>query len=101
GKFGERVGRRFSIILGMILTLCIGPLVAVPRTAATTFEVSISPFFSNFNPILFSVIFFGITLYFAINKSKIVDIIGNYLTPVLLIILIFIILKVKIGRAHV
>jgi len=93
GKFGERVGRRFSIILGMILTLCIGPLVAVPRTAATTFEVSISPFFSNFNPILFSVIFFGITLYFAINKSKIVDIIGNYLTPVLLIILIFIILK--------
>jgi len=91
--FGGKVSREFSVILGSLLTLCIGPLVAVPRTGATTFEVSVLPFFPNFSPILFAIIFFGITLYFAINKSKIIDIIGNYLTPVLIIILLVIILK--------
>ena len=92
-KFAGRVGNKFSIILGSVLILCIGPLMAVPRTGATTFEVSILPFFPSFNPILFSVIFFGITMYFALNKAKTIDIIGTYMTPVLSIILLVIILK--------
>lgn len=91
--FAGRVGSKFSIILGSTLILCIGPLMAVPRTGATTFEVSVLPFFPSFNPILFSIIFFGITMYFALNKTKTIDIIGTYMTPVLTIILMIIILK--------
>ncbi|HLR21802.1 MAG TPA: branched-chain amino acid transport system II carrier protein [Tissierellaceae bacterium] len=92
-KFAGKVGSKFSIILGSLLILFIGPLMSVPRTGATTFEISILPFFPNFSPILFSIIFFGITLYFAINKSRIIDIIGNYMTPFLLFILLIIIFK--------
>lgn len=91
--FAGKVGHIFSILLGSVIILCIGPLMSVPRTAATTFEVSILPFFPNFSRVIFSVIFFGITLFFAINESKAIDIIGTYMTPVLLIILFFIILK--------
>lgn len=92
-KFAIKVGKKFSILLGSVLILCIGPLMSVPRTGATTFEVSILPFFPNFNPILFSLIFFGITMYFCMNKTKTIDIIGTYMTPVLSIILFVIFLK--------
>lgn len=91
--FAGKVGHIFSILLGSVIILCIGPLMSVPRTAATTFEVSIVPFLPNFSRAIFSVIFFGITLFFTINESKAVDVIGTYMTPVLLIILFFIILK--------
>lgn len=91
--FAGKVGPKFSVLLGSVIILCIGPLMSVPRTAATTFEVSILPFFPSFNPILFSLIFFGITLFFTINKSKAIDVIGTYMTPGLLIILLLIILK--------
>ena len=45
----------------------------------------------NFNPILFSIIFFSITLLLTIKPSKVVDIIGSYLTPALLVCLLLII----------
>ncbi|MGO1469606.1 MAG: branched-chain amino acid transport system II carrier protein [Tissierella sp.] len=92
-KFAGRVSPKFSIILGALLISFIGPLMSVPRTGATTFEVSILPFFPNFNPVLFAIIFFGITLYFAMNRSKTIDIIGTYMTPFLLFILLIIFLK--------
>lgn len=92
-SFAGKVGSKFSIILGSLLILCIGPLLSVPRTGATTFEVSILPFFPSFSPIIFAIIFFSITFYFAINKSKTIDIIGTYMTPVLLVMLFIVITK--------
>ena len=88
---GNKVHPKLAPILGFIIMLCIGPLIAIPRTAATTFEVGILPSFPNFNPILSSVLFFGITWALTIAPSKVVDIIGNILTPALLILLLFLI----------
>lgn len=84
---GKRVHPWLAPTLGTIIMLCIGPLIAIPRTGATTFEVGIQPLFPNFNPIFFSILFFGTTLTLSISPSKIVDIIGNILTPALLILL--------------
>ncbi len=92
-QFAGKVGHKFSIILGSIIILCIGPFMSVPRTGATTFEVSVQPFIPSFSPVIFALIFFGITLYFTINKTKAIDMIGNYMTPVLLVILFTIIIK--------
>ncbi len=41
----------------------------------------------------FSVIYFGVTLYFSINQSTVVDKIGKILTPFLLLTLAWIIIK--------
>jgi len=84
---GNKVNKFLSPILGTIIMICIGPLIAIPRTAATTFEVGIKPFFPTLNPIWGSLLFFVIALFLAIKPSKVVDVIGNYLTPVLLILL--------------
>lgn len=91
GKLFSRSGEKFSIILTCAIMTCIGPLLAIPRTAATTFEMGVQPLVGNFNSIIFSVIFFGITILLTIKPSKVVDIIGSYLTPALLIALILLI----------
>ena len=91
GKIFSRAGHKLSIALGCAIMICIGPLLAIPRTAATTFEMGIQPIFNNFNAVIFSVIFFAITLLLTIKPSKVVDIIGSYLTPALLIALLVLI----------
>ena len=84
---GNRVHKLIAPVLGTIIMVCIGPLIAIPRTAATTFEVGLQPFFPTMHVAWGSLIFFVITLALAIRPSKVVDVIGNYLTPVLLILL--------------
>lgn len=90
----SRAGRKLGICLGSIMMICIGPLLAVPRTAATTYEVGILPTIGpGFNQILFSIIFFIIVLVLTIRPSKVVDIVGAFLTPALLVCLAILIIK--------
>lgn len=91
GRVFSRAGEKFSVALGVAIMICLGPLLAIPRTAATTFEMGVQPLFSNFNSVIFSIIFFGLTLALTIKPSKVVDIIGSYLTPALLIALLVLI----------
>ncbi|MCC3864386.1 branched-chain amino acid transport system II carrier protein [Terrisporobacter petrolearius] len=88
GKIFSRAGHKISLVLACSIMICIGPLLAIPRTAATTFEMGVQPIFSGFSSIIFSIIFFGVTLLLTIRPSKVVDIIGSYLTPALLIALL-------------
>lgn len=89
---GNRIHPLLAPILGAIIMLCIGPLIAIPRTAATTFEVGILPLFPSFSPVASALIFFSITWALTIIPSKVVDIIGNILTPALLVLLLFLII---------
>ncbi len=91
-KIFGKVGKKLSVILGGTIMICLGPLLAIPRTAATTYEMGIAPIFNGFSPIVFSIIFFIIILILSIKPSKVVDIIGQFLTPILLITLLLLIL---------
>lgn len=88
-----RAGKKFGITLEFLMMLCLGPILVIPRTGATTFEMSILPLAKNFNPVLFSVIFFSITLLLTIKPTKVMDIIGKFLTPILLLSLAFLIVN--------
>lgn len=91
---GKRVSPKFAKLIGMIAILTIGPFFAVPRTGATTHEIFIQPLFGANAPIILTaVVFFAITLWVSINPSKVIDYVGNILTPVLLIILTVIVVK--------
>ena len=87
------MGKVPSTIINCIAVLCIGPLLAIPRTAATTFEIGVQPLAPNFSTWIFSAIFFAIVLALTIRPSKVVDIIGAFLTPVLVITLLVMIIK--------
>ena len=88
-----RVGKVPSEILMCAIILCIGPMVAIPRTSATTFEMAIAPNLSGVSPVLFSVLFFAVILALCIKESAVVDIVGKVLTPLLLLGLFAIIVR--------
>lgn len=88
-----KVGPRFAKIVGTIIILAIGPLLAIPRTGATVYEIGVEPMFGGVNPLIVSIIYFSITLYFVIKPSSIVDKIGKVLTPILLMVISAIIVK--------
>ncbi len=89
----NKVGPKFATFFSTLIIILIGPLLAIPRTGATAFELGIKPLFPSVHPILGSVIFFGLTLLFTIKSSDIIDVIGKFLTPILLIMISAIIIK--------
>ncbi|MBW6410808.1 branched-chain amino acid transport system II carrier protein [Clostridium weizhouense] len=89
----SKIGPKFSIIFATILFITIGPMLAIPRTAATTYELTISPLVPNLSPLISMIIYFAVNLLFVIKRSSIIDTIGKYLTPMLIVILTLIIIK--------
>lgn len=89
----DKVGKRFSLILNIFLMFTLGPLLVIPRTAATTYELGFQPVFGNINPLICIVIYFTINLFFVMKPSSVVDTIGKYLTPTLIVMLSTIIIK--------
>lgn len=89
----NKIGTKFTLILTTVLFFAIGPLLAIPRTAATTFEISILPFFPTWSPIIVMAIYFLINLFFVLKRSSIIDTIGKFLTPALIIVLTIVIVK--------
>ena len=88
-----RLGKLPAELLMCAIILCIGPMVAIPRTSATTFEMAITPNIPGVSPVLFSVLFFALILALCIKESAVVDIVGKVLTPLLLVGLFAIIIK--------
>ncbi len=91
--FGGKISNNFGNILSLVCITLVGPLLSIPRTGATTYEVALSPFYPNINKILFSFLFFALVYILTINGSKVVNRVGKYLTPTLLIILAILIIK--------
>lgn len=96
----NRVNPMFSKIITTIVILSIGPMLAIPRTAATTFEVGVAPFLNTSEPTelkialaITTLVFFFIVLLFALKPTKILDSIGKILTPILVVFLGIIIYK--------
>ena len=85
-EFTRISGDRLGYIITLLVILIIGPLGAIPRTGATSAEVVIASGI-NIPYILFIVLFFGVIFLINFTNSKIVDVIGKYLTPALLIVL--------------
>ena len=87
------IGRLPSKLMLSAMVLCIGPLIAVPRTGATTHEMFMTPIFGPMPPLVGSLIFFGVVFLLTIRESSVVDILGKFLTPALLLGLMVLILR--------
>lgn len=86
---GKLIGPKFAIFLSMLIYLLIGPLFALPRTGTVSYEMAIVPFLGDhaslITSVVFTALFFGATYILCLNPSKLVDIVGKFLTPILLI----------------
>jgi LIVCS family branched-chain amino acid:cation transporter len=87
--FGNKVSRSFSLVL-CVLIYVIAVLLPCPRTAAVTHEMAIAPFFDT-SPLLTSGLYFAFATLFSLNRGKVMDLLGKYLTPIIGLILMAII----------
>ncbi len=89
------VGHKFSVFFTCLLYLSIGPFFAIPRTATVAFEVGIRAFVGDANIkiwlAIFSALFFIAVLYFSLKPGKLIDNIGKFMTPLLIILLLVLI----------
>jgi|SRR5690625_243157 len=87
----SRVSPAYGIFFTVLLYLTIGPFFAAPRTGTVAYEVGIMPFVPEASQqtglLIFTLIFFAITLVFSLYPAKIVDNIGKILAPTLVLLL--------------
>ena len=87
--FAKKVSPTFSYIYCFIVYV-ISISLPSPRTASVTHEMAILPYVDS-SYLLTSTIYFILVLIFVLNRSKILDIIGKFLTPVIFITILTII----------
>ena len=85
----SKVAPWFSSLYCIIMYL-IAVTLPAPRTASVAHEMAIQPFFGS-SPLLTSSVYFLLIFIFAINRSKIISLIGKFLTPVIVVILLIIV----------
>jgi LIVCS family branched-chain amino acid:cation transporter len=87
----SRIHPVYGIIFTALLYLTIGPLFAIPRTGAVSYDIGVAPFLGagheQIGLLIFTSIFFGVTLWLSLNPSKMVDRIGKLLSPAILVLL--------------
>ena len=96
-NFSGKVSPIFTKIFITALVLAIGPLLAIPRTAATAYELTFynANFIENKEilKIAYIGLYFIIALFFSLKSSKVIDRIGKILTPTLLLMLAIMLVK--------
>ena len=92
------IGRVPGLVLNTAVILCTGMVIAEPRTAATTYEMSIVPLFGDgVGMLAFSAVFFAVVLALSIRQTHVVTVIGKVLTPLLVACVAVLIV---VGVAH-
>ena len=96
---GNRVHPAFAFLFTLLIYLSIGPCLAIPRTAGTSFEMAIAPLFAGEGALsgtimgfeahavaqaAYSVFFFLLAFTIALNPEKLTQRLGKILSPTLL-----------------
>lgn len=82
------IGKKPALVLVTAATACLCVLFAMPRTAATTFEISVAPYLGDdpsWAMLPFSLAFFAAVYLLSMRESRMVDIIGRFFTPTLVV----------------
>lgn len=98
GGFSSSIAKQLTpktaFVLTFVNTLFLGPLIAIPRTAATTFDIALRPFLGATAPWatwVFGAVYFGLVALLCLRPGKVVDIIGKILSPLMFVALMVLI----------
>ncbi|MBF0710493.1 MULTISPECIES: branched-chain amino acid transport system II carrier protein [unclassified Gemella] len=89
-EFAGQVSKKYGMFFAVALYLAIGPLFAIPRTGATSYDIGVAPLFgeSQAVKVAYAALFFGLTYFLAVNPGKVVDRVGKILTPALIAVIV-------------
>lgn len=96
-KLAGRVHPVVAAVFTLLIYLSIGPCLAIPRTASTSFEMTVMPFLGDkvsirMAQVLYSVIFFAAAFVVARKPEKLTDRLGKIMTPCLLVLILIVFL---------
>ncbi|MBS4931347.1 MAG: branched-chain amino acid transport system II carrier protein [Clostridiales bacterium] len=89
----SRVHKKFAFVYILILYLSIGPCLAIPRTASTSFSMAVVPFVKEVkegHQLIYSILFFVVAMLIALKPEKLTEYLGKKLTPCLLVLIVII-----------
>jgi branched-chain amino acid:cation transporter, LIVCS family len=91
------VNRTFAQLFGGLTVLVLGPLFAMPRMSAASWDaicqilgLDQSPFVAMF---LFTLAYYAVAFWFLFRRSQVIDKIAKYLLPALLVTIIAVVVK--------
>ena len=90
---GDRIHPLFSRVFTVACYLAIGPCLAIPRTASTSFEMAVIPFAGAQAPLrlfqwAYTLVFFALALWVALKPEKLTDRLGKILCPILIALIV-------------
>ena len=97
-KLASKVNPKFAMVFTLLIYLSIGPGLGIPRAASVPFEMAISPYLpegSSFKLFMlgYSLVFFLIVTWLVMAPNKLVERIGKFLSPTLLVLISFLFLS--------
>ena len=100
----SRVHPKFAFVYIAVLYLAIGPCLAIPRTASTSFSMAGPPFLPESVPeapvqLLYTIVFFLAASLVAMHPEKLTEYLGKRLTPVLLTLIVALFLAALVNPA--
>lgn len=88
-----RVSKPFAVLFTVALYLMIGPLFAIPRLATVSYEVGVASWVDQiglsqtWGLAAYSLLFFGGAYLFSRKSSNLIQLIGQWMTPLLILLL--------------
>lgn len=88
-RLASRVHPKFALTFAILVYLSIGPCLAIPRTASTSFEM-LTPLVgrSTLGQFLYSLVFFTAAYFVALRPEKLTQRLGRILCPALLVLIV-------------
>ncbi|MCK5894017.1 MAG: branched-chain amino acid transport system II carrier protein [Endozoicomonadaceae bacterium] len=99
--FTQDLPKWAALLTGIILYLAIGPLFAAPRTAVVSYEMGVLPFMDENSDgselqALYSAGFFLLSMVLSLFPGQLIDTIGKFITPLLVLVLLTIAIGVLV-----
>jgi LIVCS family branched-chain amino acid:cation transporter len=92
-KVAEALPKPLAMAMAITLYMIIGPLLGLPRFAGVAYT-TVRPLLGSggqeYGLLVFSLVFFALTLFLAINRGRILDIVGKVMAPMLITVLLLI-----------
>lgn len=97
----SRVSPYFGTFFTFSVLFAIGPGLAMPRTGILPFEIGIKPLLThNLGTwqVIFTLFFFTVVYSLSIRPNKLVDIMGRFITPTLLLLILILFLSILVKQ---
>ncbi|MDO5662586.1 MAG: branched-chain amino acid transport system II carrier protein [Brachybacterium sp.] len=99
-----RAGRWFGLVFPVLIYLAIGSLYGIPRTATVAYEIGVAGATGAEGrlPLLaFTVVFFAVTLWLVLRPGGVLQALGRWLTPALLMLVVALVVGATIRLSSV